>query len=153
MTGRESVRRTSGGTSADVLIMSVADAAAHYNISANAVRHRLRRGTITGEKHKSGWIVYVDATDVPDVQAPNKDIHADVADVLDTSSGTSVNVQLAILRESLVQPLVNENARLTDRIAELEREVGRLEERLNPAGDGAAEAPDVRPWYRRWFAG
>ena len=116
------------------IVVSVADAAAMLGISPGAVRKRLERGQLVGRKHAGQWSIVLSATDPGAHDATRHDpvasprSHATGHDATgrDAPSVTvtpAALAQLEAIRDQWLAPLV-------DRIGTLERENGRLEERL-----------------------
>lgn len=70
----------------NVRLLSVAEAAAALGVSTDAIRKRLARGTIEGEKVDGQWQVFV-PVDAPDTDAPVSDTRR--ASDQDTSGQTS----------------------------------------------------------------
>jgi hypothetical protein len=148
--------------SPDLDRLTVAQAADALNISQDAVRKRIARGTIPHDRDESGRVfVYL---------APSETIHKTDQDIQqDTASKTvqdayirSLEDQIAFLRRELERKdgiLLN----LTERIPQLEapseaREAPQTAEEeperaeLRPT-TGEAQDDVQRPWWQRWFGG
>ncbi len=114
--------------------LSVGDAAAHLGISANAVRHKIRRGTLTAYKVNGEWRVTVDDPTRPTPRHTPEDTPRHMPpDSPADSVIVSARHQVEVLRDSLVAPLVALTERQQTIIAQLERERGRLETERNQA--------------------
>lgn len=140
--------------------LDVREAAEALGVSVDAVRMRVRRGTLVSEKDQEGRVwIWVDTDESP----PN-------TDATETSQETS---------RELIEQLRSENAYLREQLGQ-EREANRENRRLLAAaleripalesGEGsedqpsppASESPDPEPgspassgesrsWWRRWF--
>ena len=148
--------------SPDLDRLTVAQAAAALNISQDAVRKRIARGTIPHDRDDSGR-VYVYLVPSETVHKTDQDTTQDDATkTVQDAYIRSLEDQIAFLRRELERKdaiLLN----LTERIPELEAP---SEERESPetAGDEPQRAeprPDAsgtqrsvhRPWWRRMFGG
>jgi len=150
---------------------TVREAAIRLGISEAAVRQRIRRHTLLVER--SGSIVYVVLADDPPYNtADNTAIDTPYETVDATPDSTAITrsteYQLEVIRETLLRPLIEQNERQQERIAELEREAGSLSterdalrSRLSILEEHQAESPAEpenaapeavhAPWWRRWF--
>jgi excisionase family DNA binding protein len=111
-------------------IMTVADAADVLGITPGAVRKRLERGQLSGQKVGNTWRVLLnapvtteatrrDTTLRPD-QTRHHDTTGDDQATTSTDISPAARSQLAAIRDEWLLPLV-------DRIGELEREAGQLQ--------------------------
>jgi len=112
--------------------LSVSQAAAYLGLSVNAVRHKIRRGTLPAVKVNGEWRVQV-LEGMPPRPAASPRIGG-AADMLkDSPADTppayplSAQRQLEVIRDTLLIPLIEQNERQQMRIAELEHGHGRLE--------------------------
>jgi hypothetical protein len=148
--------------SPDLDRLTVAQAAAALNISQDAVRKRIARGTVHHDRDESGRVfVYL---------APSETVHKTDQDTTqDAASKTvqdayirSLEDQIAFLRRELERKdgiLLN----LTERIPQLEAPTEAREapqtaeeepERAEPRPTtGDAQEGVRRPWWQRWFGG
>ena len=151
--------------------MPVHDAARLLGISENAVRARLRRGTLAGVKHGTSWYVLLRDTDIPVVDADAlHDVPRNVPShtTARTAAHDRRDDEIRYLREQLDRALRQlENER--ERADVLMREaLGRIEAlTAGPVGDAGEDAPQTRqegpgdapaadvaddapqPWWRR----
>jgi len=149
---------------------TVREAAIRLGISEAAVRQRIRRHTLLVER-SDGIIYVVLADDTPYNTADNTAIDTPYKTVDATPDSTAITrsteYQLEVIRETLLRPLIEQNERQQERIAELEREAGSLSterdalrSRLSTLEEHQAEspieptnAPETRPqhpWWQFW---
>jgi len=69
--------------------LPVATAAAVLGITSDAIRARIRRGKLQGEKRGGAWFVYVSNADRPDSDTTGPDTH-NAGATTDTTANTSV---------------------------------------------------------------
>jgi hypothetical protein len=155
--------------------VTVAEAAALLGLSEDAVRSRLKRGTLGKEKDADGTVfVVLGANGRPGRPTTNGD-RPTTGQTTDQSALAlmqahldSLGEQLTYIRDQLDQEREanRENRRI---IAGLVQRVPELEAPRNghetataepdgggehrPGTDGAQEAPEPRSWWRRWFGG
>jgi predicted ArsR family transcriptional regulator len=142
--------------------MTVAQAAQALGISAEAVRQRVRRGTLPTEKSEDGTVfvliagrerTHTDADGTGDGTTDKAFIEAHLDHALD---------EIRFLREELA--IRNEELRrkdhiiaaLTERIPEIEAPPEQRESPETTSEEAEGEANKVpeeerRPWWRRWF--
>jgi len=140
--------------------LTVAQAAAALNVSQDAVRKRISRGTIPHDRDDSGRVyVYVSPSET--VHETDQDnIQDDATKTVQDAYIRSLEDQIAFLRHELERKdaiLLN----LTERIPQLEapqemREspetVEEEPERAEPrSGAPGAQESARRPWWQRWF--
>ena len=142
---------------------TVAEAAEVLGISAEAVRGRIRRGTLPVERE--GRTVYVLLEDTPENRTTS-----DQSRTTDDRTSDRTDALIAELQDRVrsLEDANRENRRiiaaLTSRIPAIEapeeaRESLETEaeeaERVEPRSDapGRQEGAEQRPWYRRWFGG
>ncbi|MCD6031186.1 MAG: hypothetical protein K0S78_3360 [Thermomicrobiales bacterium] len=127
---------TTGWTAPDAEIVSLKEAAVRLGISPDAVRKRLERGTLRGEKRGGRWRVALE----PDAQA----------DTDQDGTPDAVRTPVDAGADSLIARLESEVAflrsELTDRTEEIRRRdhiIAGLVEQLRalPAGESARDAP------------
>lgn len=129
---------------------TIQEAAATLGISPNAVRMRIRRGTLSGYKGADGrW--YVHSTD---------QVHTETDQATDrpTDQALSARMQLDMVRDEWLQPLI-------DQIGGLQRDLGRveaerdefrrqLEEEISRRRENQADQEAAtRPWWKFWGNG
>jgi hypothetical protein len=148
--------------SPDLDRLTVAQAAGALNISQDAVRKRIARGTISHDRDESGR-VYVYLPSSKTVHKTDQDaMQDDASKTVQDSYIRSLEDQIAFLRRELERKdaiLLN----LTERIPQLEappeppggpETVEEEPERAEPRpATGAAQEGVQRPWWRRWFGG
>jgi hypothetical protein len=130
--------------------VTVREAAVRLGVTPDAIRQRIKRGTIKHDKGDDG-LTYVYLTPSATVTEPSADTH-------------DRGVTEALLRtyEDQIQFLRAELERkdailmsLTQRIPELEAptEPREAPETASEAGDGGGDTPEAElwPWWRRWF--
>jgi hypothetical protein len=146
--------------SPDLDRLTVAQAAGALNISQDAVRKRIARGTIPHDRDDSGR-VYVYLSPSETVHKTDQDAaHDDATKTVQDVYIRSLEDQIAFLRRELERKdaiLLN----LTERIPELEapsearESTQTVEEELERAeprpASGSAQEDVQRPWWRRWF--
>src|SRR5215217_4027048 len=115
------------------VVLNVADAAAAFGISQGAVRKRLERGQLSGQKVAGQWRVVLTPADATNATGTTRQqrSHATTRDTTDATNATrpdatavvsnAARAQLEAIRDEFITPLVN-------RIEELSRETGRLAE-------------------------
>jgi excisionase family DNA binding protein len=142
--------------------LTVAQAAAALNISQDAVRKRISRGTIPHDRDESGR-VYVYLVPSETVHRTDQDTAPnDATKTVQDAYVRSLEDQIAFLRQELERKdriLLN----LTERIPELEAPPEAREspqtaeeerERAEPrSAAGGAQEGVQRPWWRRLFGG
>ena len=106
-------------------------------ISENAVRARLRRGTLTGVKHGTAWYVLIRDTDIPPAQTA---VHQEATG--DAPEHTAVHVDLAPLAE-LIERQGRELAEMREAAAVWQIRARQAEERLLELSAGET-APETR---------
>jgi hypothetical protein len=140
--------------------LTVAQAAAALNVSQDAVRKRISRGTIPHDRDDSGR-VYVYLSPSETVHETDQDTTQDAASkTVQDAYIRSLEDQIAFLRRELERKdgiLLN----LTERIPQLEapsearespQTVEEEPERAQPRPDAPSAPEDVRrPWWQRWF--
>ena len=122
--------------------LSIADAARHLAISENAVRQRIKRGTLAAVKVDGVWRVTIDETDLVgdhevDYQAdqesrPSADHEtgykerppADYETTSQPAVSVSARAQLSALVEEMLAPIIAQHEEQT---AQLARQLGRTE--------------------------
>ena len=146
--------------SPDLDRLTVAQAAAALNVSQDAVRKRISRGTIPHDRDDSGR-VYVYLSPSETVHETDQDTTQDAASkTVQDAYIRSLEDQIAFLRRELERKdgiLLN----LTERIPQLEapsearespQTVEEEPERAQPRPDAPSAPEDVRrPWWQRWF--
>jgi hypothetical protein len=144
-------RPTTGDHSPDPAPVTLAEAAVTLGITSNAVRQRLKRGTLTGEKTAGGWVVWLPAD-----QATTGVVGRSVTDQPPTTGRptgdrprptTDAGVDLGPLAE-LIARQGDEIGRLRETAAVWQVRAMQAEERLKqlPAGDaGPQTAPTAAP--------
>ena len=129
----------------------LAVAAERLGVSAEALRKRIARGTLSGRKHGVHWFVTV-----PTGPAGQTDVRP-ASGQQDASSGPDP-------RDALIEQLRAENTRVWGLVAELTRRLPELPTgspesaptRLHEADTPPQEPvrlPVRRPWWQRWFGG
>ena len=91
--------------------LDIAQAAAHLGITPDAVRKRIRRGTLRAYKKDDRWYVVLGDQDGNQDAVQDSDLDHNQDSVQDATWTTDLEVALEGYRE-LVQQLRNENARL-----------------------------------------
>jgi len=139
--------------------LTVAQAADALNVSQDAVRKRIARGTIRSDRDESGR-VYVYLSPSETVHKTGQDTTQDAATkTVQDAYIRSLEDQIAFLRSELERKdaiLLN----LTERIPELEAPSEARESPQSPAPsdtptEASTEAQEgaQRPWWRRVFGG
>ncbi len=127
--------------------LSIAEAADRLGISENAVRQRIKRGTLDAVKVDGIWRV-----SLPDQADDETDHEADYQDrpATDYEATTSVPIvsdaaraQLAAIRDEFVQPLVDQIAAQAETIGRLRAELEQLRADAADASSGPEPAQDA----------
>ena len=119
------------------------DAAADLGLTVDAVRKRVKRGTLESERGPDGR-VYVFLDDGPDAGAPRSDTDRLIS---------TLEEQLALEREAHAEARRLLAAAL-ERIPALEPAAETRESPEAPAEDvGSGDVPPRRSWWRRMFGG
>lgn len=146
--------------------VSVKEAALILHLSESDVRRRVKRGELTAETYQrpQGTVIRV-LVDVPDDESDTRQVDAtpkqeDVADSRQDVSAAIMALEGALTAaQQLISTELGTISRYAERIAELERENGRLHaaaEHLLAQFDKAEEEARglreraERPWWRRW---
>ncbi len=140
-------------------LLTLEEAAASLGITVNAVRQRIKRGTLIGIKTDAGWLVDVDhrpAMDRPSVGATNQP-----TDHATTPTDQQPTIDLAPLAD-LIDDLTRRNADLAATAALWQTRAAHLEDRLKQltAGETVPEPPGstetsnqglqgLKAWWRR----
>ena len=160
----------------DARRVAVGEAARLLGISKDAVRMRIRRGTLRAEKTDNRVYVWMD----DDAYGDHNAVHPQ-DEVEGSARAEELREQVLYLREQLdrerearteerrrhdtiIAQLTQANAALASRVPELEAPRGQAEapetveegpERAEPrsAAGGAQEGAQRRPWWRRVFGG
>ena len=131
--------------------VSVEAAAIALGISANAVRQRIKRGTLTGHRTPAGWVVAL-PTDQPTTpfvgRSPTNQPPTGSRPTTDRPADQAAIAPLA----ELIGDLTRENRRLAETAAILAERNRLLSERLL-ALDAGPVSPPPRPWWRRLWGG
>ncbi len=114
--------------------LSIADAARHLAISENAVRQRIKRGTLAAVKVDGVWRVTIDETDLAgdhevDYQADHETGYeerppADYETTSQSAVSVAARAQLSALVEEMLAPIIAQHEEQT---AQLARQLGRTE--------------------------
>lgn len=140
---------------ADRTVLSVADAAARLHVTPDAIRARLHRGTLAGEKINGAWRVILPA-DQPDAR---QDTQQDTTGRRPDTDSAPLVAQLRSENDYLRQQL---DAALRERTAERERfdvihraAIDRIEaltagEPVDTPTTPPDEDPPPPPWWRFW---
>jgi hypothetical protein len=161
-------------TTGDHAPVPIEAAAERLGITVNAVRQRIKRGTIEGYRTPAGWVVVVDrpTTDRPPTRATDhRPTTGDQpTDQRPTTTDQAPAVDLAPLAD-VISTLTRENRQLAEAAAAWQIRAMQAEERLKqltagddgdqdaptaaPAAPGAAEPPEPAPdapapWWRFW---
>ena len=135
----------------------IAAAAVQFGITVNAVRQRIKRGTLEGYKTPAGWVVVIDrpTTDRPPTTATNQ---------RPTTTDQATPVDLAPLA-AVISDLTRENRQLAEAATVWQLRAIQAEERLTQLTAGASTDDDIRdttgaepdartdapaPWWRFW---
>ena len=127
-------------TSAEYAPVPIAAAATRLGITVNAVRQRIKRGTLEGYKTPAGWVVVIDrpTTDQPPTSA---------TDHRPTTTGQVPTVDLAPLA-AVISDLIRENRQLAEAAMVWQVRAMQAEEQLKQltAGEDAIQhAPNTPP--------
>ncbi len=160
-------RQPNGNATADAThAVSVKDAADRLGLSSEAVRMRLRRGTLAGRKQGGGWVVLLPADPTADAMATEPRPHADatpdrtaaVYDELVASLRSEVEHLRAELAARAEESRRKDHiiAGLVQRVPELP--AGHDGPTTRPEAPGAAEPPKpagetLALRWRRWWRG
>jgi hypothetical protein len=165
------MRHDADSTADRTLRLPVSEAAGALGISAEAVRQRIKRGTVATEKDASGTVYVLLDADMTRTNADSTtDMTADQADLVDV-----LREQVTYLREQLDQERqsrTEERRRHDTLLAQLMQRIPELEAPASPApretpesageGQGSTMTPTVqdeqesatqRPWWRRLIGG
>jgi len=129
--------------------LSIAEAADHLGISENAVRQRIKRGTLPAAKVDGIWSVTIidHAADRPPTSGRDHEAgyqNRPPGGYEPTSIpavSPAARAQLAAIRDEFVQPLVEQIAAQAEQIGRLSAEVDQL--RAQAAADEAACGPET----------
>jgi excisionase family DNA binding protein len=149
--------------------LSVSQAAAHLGLSVNAVRHKIRRGTLPAVKVDGEWRVRVLEGMPPRPAARPRtggaaDTPADRPEDMPPAYPATAERQLEVIRDTLLRPLIEQNERQQERIAEQAETIGALQARLSAleaqhaesltqtssAPQTATDAATSGPWWMFW---
>ena len=136
-------------------------AATRLGITVNAVRQRVKRGTIEGYKTPAGWVVVVDrpTTDRPPTSATDQPTNQ-----RPTTTDQAPTVDLAPLA-AVISDLTRENRQLAEAATAWQVRAMQAEERLTQLTAGASTDDGIRdtpepeleaetdapaPWWRVW---
>ncbi len=168
MSGQRSRHRPESVQTPVPTTVPIAEAAVRLGISVDAVRKRIQRGKLTGQKTDSGWtVVWIEPDIRPDnVQTPVPESSALVDDLRDQVA--YLRDQLAIERDARADAERRHAAEIERRDVLLREALGRIPQL--PAGDVPVAAPapqhEAQPtktatvtsssrWtsWRRWLLG
>jgi len=155
-------------TTADPGAMPIDTAADRLGITVNAVRQRVKRGTLEGYKTPAGWVVVVDrpTTDRPATSATDhRPTTGDQpTNQRPTTTDQAATVDLAPLA-AVISDLTRENRQLAEAATAWQVRAIQAEERLTQLTAGASADDDIRdtpapapdaetdapaPWWRFW---
>jgi len=110
-------------------VVSVAVAAKRLGITHDAIRKKLQRGTLPGDKSAGEWRVFLPRQDTQDVRQDAK--QDDRQDETETRQDTARTPSADVLagRDALIDQLKSENAFLRDQLDQRSRELGAERER------------------------
>jgi excisionase family DNA binding protein len=132
--------------------LTVAEAADALNISQDAVRKRIARGTIRHDRDDTGRI-YVYLSPSETVHKTDQDtVQADATKTVQDTYIRSLEDQIAFLRRELERKdaiLLN----LTERIPQLEAPSEAPDRAEHRSDAGGSQESARRPWWRRMFGG
>ncbi len=148
---------------------TIADAARLLGISENAVRKRIRRGTLPARKEGDRWLVALPGQ-VADHPPATTDLAADLAA---PASDQAADLAAAITPlTALIERLTTENRELAEAATVWQVRAHHLEEQMKqltagslaqsasdetrqdaPGEENAADVADdgAQPWWRRWW--
>ncbi len=167
MSGQSSRQRPESVQTPVPTTVPIAEAAARLGISVDAVRKRIQRGKLTGQKTDSGWtVVWIEPDIRPDtVQTPVPESSALVDDLRDQVA--YLRDQLAMERDARADAERRHAAETERRDVLLREALGRIPQL--PAGDApqahqeshhatrdVEPAADTSSWWRRvltWLRG
>jgi hypothetical protein len=140
--------RQVGATDTTQVMLPVATAAAALGITSDAVRARIRRGKMHGEKRGGAWFVSIPETERPDSDTTEpdeipkrRDSESDTAESVttqgttDATDTTTVNVALV----ELVDDLTRRNADLSAAAAMWQTRAAHLEDQLKQLTAGGRD--------------
>jgi hypothetical protein len=145
-------------------VFTLREAAAELGISLNTLRRRIAAGQIDAERvHRPQghvWQVYLHGAGTQEHRA-NGTMQREGATVQPQMAPALIQAEaMAAYTRSILEPLVQSVDRLTTRVAELERENGRLSERLEStltastapqSAEPTTEAPPARSSSTTWL--
>ncbi len=140
MSGQPSRQRPESVQTPVPTTVPIAEAAARLGISVDAVRKRIQRGKLTGQKTDNGWtVVWIEPDIRPDnVQTPVPESSALVDDLRDQVA--YLRDQLAIERDARADAERRHAAEIERRDVLLREALGRIPQL--PAGDASVTAPE-----------
>jgi predicted ArsR family transcriptional regulator len=132
--------------------LSIAEAADRLGISENAVRQRIKRGTLPAAKGDGVWSITLVDYDTDHQPTTGRDHEAGYQgrppDDYEATSSSSVvsaaaRAQLAAIRDEFVQPLVDQIAAQAEQIGRLSAERDALQADLERRDQETSPAPPV----------
>ncbi len=139
-------------TTTDHAPVPIEEAAARLGITVNAVRQRIKRGTVEGYKTPAGWVVVVErpTTDQGPTDQPTiaTDHTTRPTNQRPTTTDQAGNVDLAPLA-AVIADLTRENRQLAEAAAIWQVRAVQAEERLKQltaGGDTPTDAPQASPF-------